>query len=201
MTDSTADLFDAQSLITKAKRGDFVAFGQLIAKLEPQLRNEISIPGQFQSDFGVEDVLQEAYIDALQNLGQFEGSDLATLYAWLRTTIANAHRQYVRALTAVKRGGDFTRIHDTDQASGDSAPFVDKLIHSSTTPGRIVVAKETAARLEHDVAQLPAIYQDVIRARFIEGRAIKEIAALFGISEGAALMRLVRALAVLRGAR
>lgn len=187
-------MFDV--LVSRARGGDYDALGQMVVALEPALRETLKIPQQFQDQLSTEDVMQAAYIRVLQKFSTFTGTTEASFAAWVHTIAKNTLRQATRALATLMRGGNAVKV--TLDARTGSASLLTVLARESSTPSRIAMKKEDARNLSTHMAKLAAIHQDILRARFIDGHNITEIAKSLEISDGAAAMRLHRALVALR---
>src|SRR5256885_4321843 len=78
-TNVTGDLSEELQLVQAAKRGDITAFEQLVKRYD---RNVFRIAQHItQNREDAEDVVQDAFLKAYQNLGQFQGN--SKFYTWL----------------------------------------------------------------------------------------------------------------------
>ncbi len=126
----------------------------------------------------VEDLTSEVFHRALAGLPRYQSRG-SPFSVWLLRIAANAVVD--RARRASRRG------RHTDGLEPALEP---------TEPE--VVDAEDRAFLFRSVAELPADQRKVIELRFAEERSIKEIAAVFGRTEGAVKQLQLRALAALR---
>lgn len=126
----------------------------------------------------VEDLTSEVFRRALTALPSYESRG-APFSAWLLRIAANAVVD--RARRASRRKPTAAEL---------------ELAHEPSEPER--VDAESRARLFRCVAQLPPDQRRVIQLRFGEERSIREIAAVFGRSEGAIKQLQLRALTALR---
>jgi len=128
-----------------------------------------------------EDVMQQAYVNAFANLGQFRGE--AKFSTWL-TRIA-VHEAIARA----RRAG---RWRPLDDAGGE---------HSMThgpDPERQAFARELGALLEGAIDGLPDGCREVFVLRQVEGMSTAETASALDVSEDVVKTRLSRGRAALR---
>jgi RNA polymerase sigma-70 factor (ECF subfamily) len=132
------------------------------------------------SDEEVEDVMQQAYLNAYQHLGQFAGD--AKFSTWL-TRIA------VNEALARRRKVTFDR---TDEA------VTMNLVDDMPDPERQAAASELREVMEHEVAALPDSFRVAFVLRDIEGLSTAETAECIGITEDLVKTRLHRARTLLR---
>ena len=139
----------------------------------------------------VEDVMQQAYINAFTHLHQFE--ERSQFSTWLtRITLNEAfgrrrktHR--TESLTAMSAGG---------QEEGG------ELMHSLTSPDanpeQQTYAGELRGALEEAIDRLPEIYRAVFMLRDVDGMSTNESAKALGLAEATVKTRLHRARATIR---
>jgi len=127
-----------------------------------------------------EDVMQDAYVRAYENLATFAGR--ATFATWL-TKIA-VHE----ALARVRRRGRFVDAEDTMPTLASDAP----------DPEQRASERELGAALEAAIDTLPDPFRAVFMLRDVEGLSTAETAECLGINEETAKTRLHRARTLLR---
>ena len=138
-------------------------------------------------DCEAEDVMQDAYVRAYQNLASFEGR--AKFVTWL-TRIA-VHE----ALTRSRRRSRF-QVHDpADASNGD---IMQSLPSNNRSPEQQTYDHELAAVLEKAVLSLPADHRLVFILRDVEGMNTEETAHCLNLTEENVKVRLHRARAGLR---
>lgn len=130
-----------------------------------------------------EDALQETFLSAYRNWGQFRGE--AALSTWLYRIAVNAALQRVRQRPPVapleESGYDATDVPDW----------------SSELPGR-VEELELYDRIEEGLLRLPEDYRLAVVLRDVEGLSTAEAAETLEISEAALKSRLHRGRVLLR---
>jgi len=127
-----------------------------------------------------EDVMQDAYVRAYENLSSFAGR--ATFATWL-TKIA-VHE----ALARVRRRGRFV----------DAEDFMPTLASDAPDPEQRASERELGAALEDAIDTLPDQFRAVFVLRDVEGLSTAETAECLGINEETAKTRLHRARTILR---
>ncbi len=132
-----------------------------------------------------EDVMQDAYVRAYANLGQFAG--LAKFSTWLTRIAVN------EALARVRMRKRLVYLPEDTGGIGMN-------IYTSKTPDpeENALAKELSSVLEEAVDSLPEAYRSVFMLRQIEDMSTAETAECLDISEEAVKVRLFRARALLR---
>jgi RNA polymerase sigma-70 factor, ECF subfamily len=138
----------------------------------------------------VEDVMQQAYINAFLHLHQFE--ERAEFSTWLTRIALNeafARRQKLRTLESV-----------TANVDADRGAFMDTIRSPQPDPERQAYAQELRQVLEDAVDELPETYRAVFMLRDVEGLSTSETSAGLGLGEEAVKTRLHRARAMIRRA-
>jgi RNA polymerase sigma-70 factor, ECF subfamily len=138
-------------------------------------------------DGEAEDVMQDAYVRAYQNLASFEGR--AKFVTWL-TRIA-VHE----ALSRSRKRLRFQSFDPADESNGDimqSAPSTDR------SPEQQAYDRELAAVLEKAVLSLTEDHRLVFMLRDVEGMSTEETANCLNLTQENVKVRLHRARAGLR---
>jgi RNA polymerase sigma-70 factor (ECF subfamily) len=138
-------------------------------------------------DEEAEDVMQDAYVRAYTNLGQFAG--LAKFSTWLTRIAVN------EALARLRMRKRLVYVQPGDDADGIGMNIY---ISKTPDPEQNALAKELASVLEAAVDSLPEAYRSVFMLRQIEDMSTAETAECLEISEEVVKVRLFRAKALLR---
>ena len=133
-----------------------------------------------------EDVLQNTFAKAFQNIGTFEGR--SSLLTWLYRIAANEALMMIRKRRPELTETD-TRPEDAEDADLTPHEFVDW----GFMPEDELLAGEARNQLDLAVQHLPATLRIVFLLRDIEGRSIQETSQILGLSETAIKTRLLRA--------
>ena len=136
-------------------------------------------------DGEVEDVMQQAYVNAYAHLRQFDGR--AAFATWLTRIVV--HESLARA----RRRGRFQSIDGEERTMENVVP-----LQSRQNPERQAFDREVRVLLEAAVDTLPDGLREVFVLRLVEGLSTAETAACLGINEDAVKTRLARARARLR---
>lgn len=137
-------------------------------------------------DGDAEDVMQQAYVNAYQHLGQF--AERASFSTWLTKIAVYEALARLRRRGAAERHTGFESGQDTMTGIQENAP----------DPEHQAFATELRSLLESAVDGLPERQRVVFTLREIEGLSTAETAECLGISEDNVKTRLHRARALLR---
>ena len=138
-------------------------------------------------DAEAEDVMQDAYVRAYQNLASFQGR--AKFVTWL-TRIA-VHE----ALTRSRRRLRFQALDPSDESNGE---IMQSPPSSTRSPEQQAYDRELAAVLEKAVSSLSEDHRLVFVLRDVEGMTTEETAHSLNLTEENVKVRLHRARAGLR---
>lgn len=148
----------------------------------------------------VDDVLQDAFLEANRRLGDFLDQPSVPFFVWLRQLtsqiLINLHRRYLGAqMRDVSREVRFDRW---GAGSAGSALMLAQLPGSMTSPSQHAVRNEVMERLRGALDNLGANDREVLILRHLEELGNNEVAEVLGIDKYAASKRYVRALGRLR---
>jgi len=158
-----------------------------------QVRMDPRLYGRVDPD----DVLQEAYIDAMKRVGHFAEELSYSPFVWLRLivgqTLINVHRRHIGAQ---KR--DASKERPANQALRHQVNATSKLIAAQfagnqTSPSQAAIRHEAVEELTEALDTLAEIDREILTLRHFEDLSNKEVAELLGIEQKAASIRYVRA--------
>lgn len=170
-----------EELVARIVAGDAALFEILMRRYNQRVYR--AVRAVLRGDDEVEDVMQQAYLNAYQHLGQFQGR--ARFSTWLTRIAVN------EALARLRRRG-----HHED--SGEPDAMIRLVDESQPDPERQTVTSELRDVLEREVAALPDAFRLVLILRDVEGLSTAEAAATLEISEDNVKTRLHRARTLLR---
>jgi RNA polymerase sigma-70 factor, ECF subfamily len=181
-------------LLERLRQGDAEAFSLLFRKYSTRLTVLISLKlgAQLRRNLDVEDVLQEVFMVASRDLGNFTYQSPGSLMNWLARiadhTIADLAR---RASRKKRHWGEQVRLRSQSSPEGVEP-------EDPQTPSRILVNKERLKIVIDRLQNLPEQQQQVIVMARVEGVPIVEISEKLGKSREAVAVLLHRALRNLR---
>jgi len=176
------------ALVEAAKGGDVSAFEQLIKKYD---RNVFRIAQHItQNREDAEDVVQDAFLKAYENLEQFQGN--SKFYTWLVRIAVNESLMKLRK----RRTGKMVSIDEDIQTEEGSMPR--EIADWSPTPEQNYRQSELADILKKTINGLSAGFRTVFVLRDVEGLSTEETAEMLNLSVPAVKSRLLRARLQLR---
>jgi RNA polymerase sigma-70 factor (ECF subfamily) len=146
------------------------------------------------------DLVQDAFVAAVKDLGQFEYRDEGDFLRWMSKIAENKIRDNLKRLHADKR--DIRREVPIDHrvpTAGDSCPRMPEPIRT-TTPSVIFSVSEELDKLENAMNLLKPQYREVIVLNQIDGLSLKKIGDRLSKSPDAVRMLVARAMASLASA-
>src|SRR5947209_2044842 len=117
---------------------------------------------------GASDLVQDTFLEAQRDFGQFKGDTEAALLGWLRRMLLNNLANFRRSYrgTRKRRAG-----LEVDLKAGDSARrAVEDLPTDALTPSRHLIAVEEDEQMHRALARLAADDREVIRLRYQEAQ-------------------------------
>ncbi|HVP50521.1 MAG TPA: sigma-70 family RNA polymerase sigma factor [Terriglobales bacterium] len=179
---------DELTLVQAAKRGDVGAFEELVKRYD---RNIFRIAQHItQNREDAEDVTQDAFLKAYENLEQFQGN--SKFYTWLVRIAVNESLMKLR-----RRRTDRTVSLDEDiKTEEDTMPR--EVADWSPNPEQLYKQGELKDILRKTIQGLPASFRTVFVLRDVEGLSTEETAEALDLSIPAVKSRLLRARLQLR---
>ena len=176
------------ALVQAAKGGDLEAFSELVRRYD---RNIFRIAQHItHNEEDAQDVVQDAFLKAYQNLGQFQGN--SKFYTWLVRIAVNEALMRLR-----KRRTDRTVSLDEDVET-EEGTMPREVADWSPNPEQIYGQSELGEILRKTIQGLPHGFRTVFVLRDIEGLSTEETAEMLGLSVPAVKSRLLRARLQLR---
>lgn len=156
-------------IIRQVVEGRVELFEDLIQRYQPKIFATARKYARRESE--VEDIVQEIFIKAFQNLGKYRGE--APFQHWLMRIAVRICYDFLRRHQR-NREANFSEITEKD------ADFLDRYVSDSLPDNLRADAVRT---LVHDVLErLPAPLRMVITLQAVEGKSVQEIADLTGWS-------------------
>ena len=191
-----------------AAQGDHAALSLLLVHVHDRMIRYIRrrMPLDLERVLDAEDVLQDAFAAAFQQIGTLRGTTEASFVSWLTTIAQNRLRNVAKAHRARKRGGDGALraggrlVTHANGPNGDGLAddLVDLLSRSTRSPRSVAGNREYAAMIRQAVTELEPDHRAVLRMRFVENLPHAAIAEEVGRTEAAVRQLCLRALRRLR---
>jgi RNA polymerase sigma-70 factor (ECF subfamily) len=175
-------------LVAAARTGDIGAFESLVRRYD---RNVFRIAQHItQNREDAEDVVQDAFLKAYQNLGQFQGQ--SKFYTWLVRIAVNEALMRLRR----RRPERMVSIDEDVKTEEDSMPR--EIADWSPNPEQLYTQSELKDILGKTIQGLPPSFRTVFVLRDVEGLSTEETASALELSVPAVKSRLLRARLQLR---
>ena len=175
-------------LVEAARSGDIGAFESLVRRYD---RNVFRIAQHItQNREDAEDVVQDAFLKAYQNLGQFQGQ--SKFYTWLVRIAVNEALMRLRR----RRPERMVSLDEDVKTEEDSMPR--EIADWSPNPEQQYTQAELKDILGKTIQGLPPSFRTVFVLRDVEGLSTEETAAALELSVPAVKSRLLRARLQLR---
>ena len=179
---------DESLLVGAARGGDVAAFEQLVRRYD---RNVFRIAQHItQNREDAEDVVQDAFLKAFQNLGQFQGQ--SKFYTWLVRIAVNEALMRLRR----RRPERMVSLDEDVKTEEDSMPR--EVADWAPNPEQLYTQAELKDILSKTIQGLPPGFRTVFVLRDVEGLSTEETAEALSLSIPAVKSRLLRARLQLR---
>ena len=175
---------EATAMIARIQAGEKHLFHELVRPVERQVFVMLFMLLRNEAD--AEDAAQEAMIKVYRNLHSFRGD--SKFSTWVISIarnegLARLRRRSVRPEEPLEP--------EMDESRGDFTPML--LTDWREVPLEALERKELGASIQRAIANLPAIYREVVQLRDIEELDVQETAGMLGITAGSVKVRLHRA--------
>lgn len=167
-------------ILERAQHGDRTAARVLIERAVPVVRRWARgrLPAYARNDANTEDVVQDAVLQTLKGLKNFQHRTVGGLQAYLRTSVVNRIRDLIRRS---KRRGIAVELDD-DLRAETASPLESAILGQGLT------------RFLEALQRLKPADRQVIVWRLELGYSVDEIATRLGKTQGAARMTVYRAM-------
>ncbi|MEW4530656.1 sigma-70 family RNA polymerase sigma factor [Maioricimonas sp. JC845] len=192
---------DEDPRLERVLAGDTEVFAEVFAEHRDRLWRMVHfrLDRRLQGRVDADDILQEAFVDAVQRLEHFRTSQPMSLFVWLRLivgqTLVDVHRRH---LGAQMRDANREMSPQQQLSNGTSMSMSFHLLAHLTSPSQAAVRAELTGLVDEALTGMNEIDREVLALRHFEELTNKEVAEVLGIDRKAASIRYVRALARLK---
>src|SRR3954469_9703837 len=185
-------------LVRIAAAGDGRALAELFGRYRQRLGRmvRLRLDRRLQGRVDPSDVLQEAYLDAAEQLPHYLKTPDMGLFLWLRLVtgqrLARVHRQHLGA--AMRDAGREVSLHRGAMPHASTASLAAQLLGRITSASRAVARAEVQLQLQQALNGMDPIAREIIALRHFEELTTGEAARALDLSAQAASKRYVRAL-------
>ncbi len=189
-------------LVDRILSGDREALGELFAIYRPRLWRMVTfrLHPSLQGRIDADDVLQDAWLRAIERIEHFYEGQGASSFLWFRSiviqTLLDLHRFH---LGAQKRSAGRELSIDSGWAAGStSSCLAFHLSDSARSPSSNASHAELTKQLDSVLLGMNDVDREVLALRHFEALSNSEVAKLLNLTEQAASVRYVRALGRLK---
>ncbi|MGP0067369.1 MAG: sigma-70 family RNA polymerase sigma factor [Isosphaeraceae bacterium] len=192
---------DTEALIARAVEGDDRARQQLLIRHHDRLIRMVAVrlDRRLAARVDPADIVQEALLEASQNLDDYLRDRPLPYHAWLRQYVwqrlSKLHRHH---LGTQRRSVRREEAGDWNLPEESTAILVDRLLARDSSPSRQVLREEQRLRVQEALEKLPPRDREVLVLRHLEQLSTGEVAEVLGIGVEAVKKRHLRALERLR---
>lgn len=190
ITETTPDA----ELVQRAQAGEVDAFEALTNRHEGRVYSLALRILRHQQD--AEDVTQQTFLSALENLDRFRGE--AAFTTWLLRIASHAALKIIRK----RKGLEMVSLEEATEPTEDSdaVPHPEYIADWRNSPEDLAAKNETQRLLDEALQNLDEKHRMVFLLRDVEGLSVKETAEALGLTEANTKVRLLRARLQLREA-
>ncbi|MCA9114196.1 MAG: sigma-70 family RNA polymerase sigma factor [Planctomycetaceae bacterium] len=191
-------------LVNRIIAGDRTALAELFDLHRNRLWRIVNfrLDSRLRGRVDADDILQEAWLDAVRRMDRFLKEASQSCFVWLRLivtqTLADVHRAHLG--TQKRDAGRDRSIHRPLGAGSTAASLSSFLSGRLTSPSGAAIRAEQGEIVDAAVESMPELDREVLALRHFEELSNRETACVLEISEQAASMRYVRALGRLKEA-
>jgi RNA polymerase sigma-70 factor (ECF subfamily) len=189
-----------EQLLRQARAGDHGALGRLLALYHNYLGllARVQLHRRLQGKVETADLVQEAYLEAYRDFGQFRGATEAELIGWLRQILVRNLANTVRHFLGTQ-GRDVRLERELAAELDRSSAALDRaLLAAGSSPSGQAARREQAVLLADALARLSDSHRTVLVLRHLEELSFPEVARSMGRSIDGVKKLWARALAQLR---
>jgi len=185
-------------LLERARAGDREALTEIFARHRDRLRRmvELRLDRRLQARLDASDVIQDAYLEVAQRLGDYLQNPKLPLFLWLRLVVGERlvtlHRHHLG--TQMRDASLEISLHTGALPAASSAALAAQLLGKHTSPTQAAVRAERLLRIQEALNSLDPLDREILSLRHFEQLSRTESAQALGIEEAAAAKRYIRAL-------
>jgi RNA polymerase sigma-70 factor (ECF subfamily) len=169
-------------LLSRARAGDDDARGRLLEAYRSYLTllARVQLGRELQGKTDPSDLVQEVFLEAHRDFGQFQGQTGDELRAWLRRVLATSLTDQARRYRATRRRNPRLERQLAAALERSSQALEHGLVAPDSSPSDRAERREDARRLAEALEALPPDYRDVLLLRHFQGLTFPEIARRLG---------------------
>jgi RNA polymerase sigma-70 factor (ECF subfamily) len=175
------DVEQQRELVQLAVAGDTEALERLLLIHGDAVANHIrpKLAGPLQSVLSVEDILQETYFRAFQQIERFQPKTDQSFLAWLKTIAESRIIDAIKHQRRKKRGGEMRRVEGAANAFHTTMAELMNVLtdESDRSPSNRVAADEAVQAMQVAIASLPSEQRQAVLLRYFGQKSLDEAGA------------------------
>jgi RNA polymerase sigma-70 factor, ECF subfamily len=189
---------DEEQLIRLAGEGDLRSVAELFGRYRKRLRQmvRLRLDRRLQGRVDPSDVLQEAYLDVVQQLPLFMCKREMPFFLWLRLVtgqrMMRLHREHLGA--AMRDAGREVALYKGALPQASSVSLAAQLLGRYTPASQAVSRAEVQIQIQTALNGMDAMDREIIALRHFEELSNVEVAEVLGLEISTASKRYIRAL-------
>jgi RNA polymerase sigma-70 factor (ECF subfamily) len=189
-----------EALLQRARAGDGEALGKLLEAYRPYLMllARTQIGRRLQGKADASDAVQEAFLGAYRDFGQFRGDSERAFLAWLRQVLASVLANLVRHYQGTQRRDVRLEQQLAVELEQSSAALNLPLRAPASSPSQQAEKREQGVLLATALERLEPEDRELLVLRHLEGLSFPQVARRMGRTLDSVKKRWPRALARLR---
>ncbi len=166
----------------------------------PMLRRCIrkQVPSKFKPFISVEDILQDVWLDARQQLGGFVSVNDRAIRRWLFRIAVGAAVRMVRSQNRARRGGKHTPAKALGGNGSTLEDVIKRVSSPMRTPSSEVAAGQSIVLIQAALNDLTEPHRTIMRRHYLEGSSARDIARDMQLTIGAVRGIICRSRATMR---
>ena len=198
----TNTMENAVQLLRLATCGNSAALGELLEQYSSQLTRivKIRMDRRLQSRVDATDVIQEAFMEAINRFPEFVSQDKLPFFLWLRLItlqkLMQTHRFHLS--TQARNANREISIYQASILQATSAVLAAQLLGNFTSPTQAASRKEEKLKLENALNDMDEINREVLVLRHFEKLSVVETAKLLDLSESGVRKRYLKSLSIIK---
>jgi RNA polymerase sigma-70 factor (ECF subfamily) len=189
-----------EQLLRQARGGDATSLGRLLEGYRSYLLvlARVQIGRRLQGKVDADDVVQDAFLGAYRDFGQFRGSTEKEFLGWLRQVLASLLANLVRHYQGTQRRDVRLERRLVVELEQSSHALDRGLVAPQSSPSQQAARREQSVLLAEALRHLPEEWRELLILRHLEGLTFPEVARRLGRTVDSVKKQWPRALAGLR---
>jgi len=190
--DAACEWARTRILLYRARRGDRIAFGELVRRTESRLAKSVArrVGSVLRRYLDGEDILQETYLEALELIREADFENFESLLAWLRRIALYKVQEALRRYRAMKESSRERELEELLTSGELDVAAHGALQEEWTSFTERLEWRDMARRVFLGLARLPEDYRDVVFLRGFFRASWATIADVMGRESQGAVRKL-----------